>query len=60
MVNLIIADGEADWAGMEGPIKEKYSWISFLHCVLHIGSLVMSDIGKIPQVANLVNTVIDI
>ena len=45
---------------MEDPIKEKYPWISFMHCVSHIGSLVMSDIGKLDQVAKLVETVIDI
>ena len=52
-MNLIIVDGRADWAGMEDAIKEKYPWNSFLHCVSHIGSLVMNDIGKIPQVAKL-------
>ena len=59
-MNFITADGGADWFGMEGLIKENYPWISFLHCILHIGSLVMQDIGKIPQVAKIVETVLDI
>ena len=59
-MNLIIVDGRTDWAGMKGLIKEKHPWISFLHCVSHIGSLVMSDIELIPQVVKLVKTVIDI
>lgn len=59
-MNLIIVDGGADWSGMEGPMQEKYPWISFLHCVSHIGSLVMQDVGKIPQVATIVETVLDI
>ena len=59
-MTLIIVDGGADWAGLEGPIQERFPWISFLHCVSHLGSLVMNDIGKIPEVAEIVETVMDI
>ena len=54
MVNLIIIDGGADSAAMEGMTKEKYMWISFLHCVSHIGSLVMNINEKAPQVKSCV------
>ena len=59
MVNLIIVDGAARRARMEYAIEQKYAWIPFLHCVSHIGSLVVNAIGKIPQVAKLCVIVID-
>ena len=60
MVNLIIVDGGTNWVRMKGLIKEKYPWILFLHCILHTGLLMMSDIRKIPQVVKLVKIVINI
>ena len=44
---------------MEDAIKDKYPWISFMHCVLHIGLLVTNDIGMIEFVKKLVEKIID-
>lgn len=60
MVYWLVVGGGLDQTAIEAAVKAKFSWISFLHCVAHIGRLVMNDIGKVPLVTTLVEQVIDI
>ena len=50
---LVVIDGGADWAASEQMIQSKYPWVHFLHCGAHEASLIIKDICKIEQIANL-------
>ena len=52
-VYLVVCDGGADWQAVEKMITTSHPWIHFVHCVAHVGSLIVKDICKIPAIEGL-------
>ena len=58
-VYLVVIDGGADWLAAKDMVVQKYPWIHFLHCVSHEASLIVKDICKIDEVADLLIYITD-
>ena len=58
-VYLVVIDGGSDWVAATDMVKQKYSWVQFLHCVTHEASLIVKDICKIDEVSHLLTWVTD-
>ena len=49
----------ADWVATKDMIQQQYPWVHFMHCVAHEGSLMIKDICKISEIADLLEWLAD-
>ena len=55
----MVIDGGADWVAAETMVQRKFPWVYFMHCVSHEGALIVKDICKIAEVAELLEWMTD-
>ena len=58
-IYLVLIDGGADWVVTEQAVTELFPWIHFMHCVAHESSLMLQDICKIDEIADLLTFLTD-
>ena len=52
-VYLVVCDGGADWTACKTMIAQAYPWIHFVHCVAHVGSLIIKGVCQIEVIRDL-------